>query len=59
LDTLHVIGFSVLCMQGKNQCVLGSAMRKLILNYEILLNASIGNGVARGEGGVQPPRAGE
>jgi len=38
-------------MEGKSQCVLGSAMRKLILNSEILLNASIGNGVVQGRGG--------
>ena len=43
-----MIGFNALCMQGKSQCILGSVMRKLILNSEILLNASIGSGVARG-----------
>jgi hypothetical protein len=48
LEALHLIGFNALCMQGKSQCVLGSAMRKLILNSEVLLNASIDNGVAGG-----------
>jgi hypothetical protein len=45
-----VIGFNALCMQGKSQYILESVMRKLILNSERLLNASIGNGVAGGGG---------
>jgi len=45
-------------MQGKSQCILGLAMRKLILNSEILLNASIGSGVVRGWGGGEHNRPG-